>query len=831
MGEEPAPVSRRVTYRVVVPFAKTRGIMWRYTVQQPAGEWYKSEFDDSSWKQGQAGFGTRGTPGAIVRTRWDNDDIWLRRTFDLHGTKPDDLSLIVHHDEDAEIYLNGILAAKLPGFVTDYQPAPISAEAKAALKDGQNLLAIHCHQTTGGQYIDVGLVQMLRTTSNAFFPPAVPLVTHDPYFSIWSESDRLADDWSKHWTGADHSLTSIIRIDGKPYRLMGMPDSNVPALEQDKLDVLPTRSIYHFSGAGVGVTLTFLSPLLPDDLDVLTRPLTYITWDVMATDGKPHQVGLYFDNSSQLVVNDEAQQVTWSQPQVQGLRVLWMGNESNPVLKRKGDGVRIDWGYVFSAARAGQSKAAVCTANAARDAFARDGSLGQADSHMPRAVNDGQPVSAFVFDLGQVAAEPVSRTLMLAYDELFAIQLMGTPLRPYWRHAGMEPAQLLQTAAKQFDDVRERCEKFDRELMDDLSKAGGDNYARIGALAYRQALAGCGYAAGEHGEPLVFTKENTSNGCISTVDVQYPACPLFLLFSPTLMEGHLTPVFEYAESPRWRFPFAPHDLGTYPHANGQVYGGGERTEKDQMPVEESGNMILMTAGICQARGNAAYAQKHWDALTKWAAYLKDKGFDPENQLCTDDFAGHLAHNVNLSAKAIVALGAYAMMAEKLSKHEQANEYRKLAEQFAQRWVKDADDGDHYRLAFDRAGTWSQKYNIVWDRILDLKLFPPHVLDKEFAYYRKVQHEYGLPLDNRKDYTKTDWLLWTATLGSPEDFSALTTPVVRFLADTPDRVPFSDFYYTSTAKDSGMHARPVIGGVFIKLLNDEVMWKKWAGRAK
>jgi len=485
---------------------------------------------------------------------------------------------------------------------------------------------------------------------------------------------------------------------------------------------------------------------------------------------------------------------------------------------------------LYVAAPAEQSKARLAAAKAAREAFATDTDA-TADVSFPVPVNGPEPVAAFRFDLGNVSSQPAARTVMLAYDEVDAIELMGKPLPPYWRHSGMQIAALLETAAKQFNDVRARCEAFDSELTEDLTKAGGENYARIGSLAYRQALAGCGYATGEHGEPLVFTKENTSNGCISTVDVQYPACPLFLLFSPTLMEGHLTPVFEYAESARWRFPFAPHDLGTYPKSDGQVYGGGERTEKDQMPVEESGNMILMTAGICKARGNADYAGKHWDALTKWAEYLKAKGFDPENQLCTDDFAGHLAHNVNLSAKAIVALGAYAMMGDMLGKHDQAAEYRKLAEEFAQRWVKEADDGDHYRLAFDRPGTWSMKYNIVWDRILDLKLFPPDVLDKEFKYYRKVQNEFGLPLDNRKDYTKTDWLLWTATLGSQDDFATLTAPVVRFLADTPDRVPFSDFYYTSTAKDAGMHARPVIGGVFVKLLNEPQTWKKWAGRGK
>src|SRR5262249_20465613 len=109
-------------------------------------------------------------------------------------------------------------------------------------------------------------------------PPAVPLVATDPYFSIWSFNDKLTDAETHHWTGKPHTLRSLVRIDGKAYRLMGAEPKDVPALEQKLLDVTPTRTIYDFEGAGVRVTLTFLTPMLPDDLMVLSRSLTYVTW-------------------------------------------------------------------------------------------------------------------------------------------------------------------------------------------------------------------------------------------------------------------------------------------------------------------------------------------------------------------------------------------------------------------------------------------------------------------------------------------------------------------------------------------------------------------------
>jgi hypothetical protein len=275
---------------------------------------------------------------------------------------------------------------------------------------------------------------------------------------------------------------------------------------------------------------------------------------------------------------------------------------------------------------------------------------------------------------------------------------------------------------------------------------------------------------------------------------------------------------EYTETGRWRFPFAPHDLGTYPKANGQVYGGGERTLENQMPVEESGDMLLMFAALAKIEGNASYANRYWPQLQQWAEFLRKEGMDPGNQLSTDDFAGHLAHNANLSIKAILALSGYSILADMTGRKSEAATYHQLAQDMANRWVQMAQDGDHFRLAFDKPGTWSQKYNLVWNRILGLNLFPAEVAQTEISFYKAHLNRFGLPLDNRSAYTR-------------EEFKTLIAPLQRFITESPSRVPLTDWYWTTDAKQAGFQARSVVGGVYIPLLATPDIWKKWASRAQ
>ncbi|OQP59777.1 glutaminase family protein [Niastella populi] len=653
--------------------------------------------------------------------------------------------------------------------------------------------------------------------------PAYPLITHDPYFSIWSFADELTTGSTKHWTGAGQPLTGWVVVDKQFFRFMGMgdkkqedslskafADSKMPVLgvaRQNEVTVTATRTIYKYTCGAVDLQLQFTSPLLMNNQAVLTRPVSYITVTMQSTDGKEHDAQVILGVSSNLAVNKPDQEVkTEKLLTADGLPVLKVGTTEQPVLQKRGDDLRIDWGYLYVAAPKG-SNARQYIADAAHDfpvvIKPTDPQTGKnlvLRTELPTVRTNGKPQEQFI---------------MLGYDDIYSVQYFKENLPPIWKAEGRTIEKELAKAAADYKSVMRQCMAFDQKLYADAKKAGGEKYAQLCVAAYRQSIAAHKIVNDTKGELLFLSKENYSNGSINTVDVTYPSAPLFLLYNAELLKGMLNGIFYYTESGRFTKPFAAHDLGTYPLANGQTYG-------EDMPVEESGNMIILTAAIAKAEGNANYAKKHWKALSTWVQYLSREGFDPANQLCTDDFAGHLARNTNLSVKAIVGIGCYAMLADMLKEKDTAAKYRGMAKDMVTKWMQMADDGNHYALTFNDKNTWSQKYNLAWDKILGLKLFPAEVYEKEIKYYLTKQNKFGLPLDSRKTYTKSDWILWTATLaGNQADFEALVNPVYTYLTETPSRVPLSDWHETTNAKKVGFQARSVVGGYFMKMLEGKL----------
>lgn len=680
------------------------------------------------------------------------------------------------------------------------------------------------------------LCPFVAATAADLRPPSVPLVAVDPYFSIWSPADKLTDAETVHWTGRKHPLHLIVRIDGQPFRLMGTEPKDVTAMPQTNLVVGPLMTEYTFENDLATITIAFITPFLPHDLTYMSRPVTYLTFSFKSKGNKKRDIDLYFDAGAEIAVNMPEQSVSKpTEMNVPNTKTLRVGSVDQNVLGKRGDDVRIDWGYlIVSALDVNPVLQGVSPRNGslARAEFATTGTLQQELAEKDEYnVKESNLVLAVVWNKKQII-KTGGPLLILAYDDIQSVRYFGDDLQAYWKKDGKTTESMLEDAWKSLlsGEMGQRAQQFDQDFQTDLEAIGGKEYAQLCALAYRHSFAAQKIVADANGMPLMFSKENFSNGSMGTVDLMYPCSPLLLYYSPALQKATMQPIFDYAGTTKWKFPFAPHDIGTYPHGTGQTYGGGERSEENQMPVEESANMILQTAALAVAENNADYAKKHWGILTKWADYLLEKGFDPENQLCTDDFAGHLAHNVNLSAKAIVAIAAYAQLAEKLGEKETAQKYRKAAEEFAQRWVAEATEGEHTRLAFDRKGTWAMKYNLMWDSLLGLNLFPKSVIEKEIAYYKTKMQPFGLPLDNRSLYSKNDWILWIAAMtDNAEDFAAFVKPVHAYVSATENRVPLSDWYFTDSAKQVGFQARSVVGGFWAPMLKNTEKWQAQAAK--
>ena len=482
------------------------------------------------------------------------------------------------------------------------------------------------------------------------------------------------------------------------------------------------------------------------------------------------------------------------------------GDTSTWLLKKRDNEEHIDWGNNYKAAKKENSTYAIGDGKKLRQSFT--------ENKLEAPTTNGYDKLALVRSLGET--KKANGHLLIGYDDIYSIQYFGENLRPYWNRTGSETiVSQFQKAEQEYKTQMKNCAAFDKKLMAEAEAAGGRKYAELCALAYRQALAAHKLVQAPNGDLVFLSKENFSNGSIGTVDLTYPGAPLLLLYNPELVKATMNHIFYYSESGKWTKPFAAHDVGTYPLANGQTYGG-------DMPIEESGNMVVLAAAIAAVEGNADYAQKHWETLTTWTDYLVEYGLDPENQLCTDDFAGHFAHNANLSIKAIMGIASYGYMADMLGKKDIAEKYTKKAKEMAAEWVKMADDGDHYRLTFDKPGTWSQKYNLVWDKLLKLQIFPEKVAETEIAYYLTKQNKYGLPLDNRETYTKTDWIMWTATMAQDKaTFEKFIEPVYLFMDETTTRVPMSDWVFTDNPIQRGFQARSVVGGYFIKMLENKL----------
>lgn len=628
-------------------------------------------------------------------------------------------------------------------------------------------------------------------------PPAVPLITVDPYFSIWSPADELYSEETVHWTGKDNILEGIITIDGEDYRFMGN-NRDYPVIVQRRIDVSALVTEYDFTNDKIVLNVKFYTPLFTDDLYRLSRPVSYMKIRYENIDSKEHQVNVRISVSEQVCLDKAGDDdiIIETVDIKDGVKALKMGSKKQDILNRDGDDLRIDWGYFY-----------LCPPKNS-------------------AVYNYEKEDLRYISTEFSACASKDYDILFAYDDIYSLVYFEERVKAYWHTKGITIEEAIKEALEESDVILAKCNKVSYDIFDSAEDVGGKKYAELLSLAYRQLLAAHKLAITEEGEIIYISKECFSNGCTATVDVTYPSAPFFLLYNTDLLKGMLVPIFKYDASPQWVFDFAPHDVGTYPIVNGQRYGWKSKTLEEyktkQMPVEECGNMLILMANIAMIDGNTDFCDKYMEQLDNWVKYLVKYGEDPENQLCTDDFAGHLAHNCNLSLKAIMGIAGYSKILKMQGKNVESKEYIKIAQNMADSWVKRAanDDGS-FRLAFDKPDTFSMKYNIVWDKFWHTNLFSKYVIFSEFYNNCKHINYFGMPLDNRKSYTKSDWLVWTACLApTQKEFEDFIAPLWDAYNVSNSRVPMTDWYDTNTAIMIGFRNRTVQGGLYIKLLENK-----------
>ncbi|PNS16328.1 hypothetical protein CAC42_6435 [Sphaceloma murrayae] len=456
-----------------------------------------------------------------------------------------------------------------------------------------------------------------------------------------------------------------------------------------------------------------------------------------------------------------------------------------------------------------------------RGNFVATGALpNTADSNF-RAINDAYPVFGFAIDLGQVGSTTSSSlfTINLNQQDVVVFEgANGNETQPNLRNSYFS-SDLDANAFfyNDFANMQGPADALDTKIATDSTAAAGSNYAILTTLSARQAFATLQFA-GTKDHTLLFMKEISSNGNMNTADVIFPWSPIALYLNPTWLKFVLEPLFINQEAGRWPFAFALHDIGSrYPNATGHSDGNAE-----QQPLEECGNMIIMSLAYYQHTLDLPWLQSHYAILRQWTSFLVSEALIPADQISTDDFAGSLANQTNLALKGIIGIQAMSTIANLTSHPDDAANYSSIATSYVTQWLDLSAAGtvpNHRTLSYGDASSWGLLYNLYASRLLRQgPLIPQSVYDEQSAWYPTVANQFGVPLDTRHGYTKLDWEVWVAAVAGAETRDLILGRAAEWVGSTTTGYALTDLYETVGGGYPGFSfvARPVVGGTFALL---------------
>lgn len=760
--------------------------------------------------------------------------------------------------------------------------------------------------------------------------PMYPLIAQGPLVSAWAPRNELNAADTEHWGGFTRTFTGAIKVDGVPFAWMGNPNRMGAKYTLATQVALPfvtsTRTLYQFeAGAAVAFNITFCTPALLSDFDLLSPGVTYITVDVASIDGTAHQVAVLFAGTGELAGGTQNENVVWqSYANTSSLRpgvsynAMRIGAADQQLLVQTGDNRALSWGYVYTVVET--NLGATVNVSTSQNGYGpvHESFVNTNPTTLPPpapvpeggAPNQGNsgngtlsfPMSAVMW-AGCVGASTgdgtgdrirggaggcvpnMSARVMFFADEIYTISYYGTPLPPYWRRNILPygdtigvPWQSIDVFMSQADQAIAAATTFDSsltELTSPVSDADG-NYSAIVAAAYRQVVAQTALVWHPlRNEAWHIMREGA--GPIGTVDVIFPASPLFTVVAPQLMQAQLLPTLAFCSnqtSTPYALPYTMHDLGIWPVAN------RSGNNQENMPIEESANMMLMIAATTlRTGGDVAWLAQFWPAMRTWATYLiNGSGLPfPGYQLTTDDFAGAMSNSTNLALKGIIGIAAWGILLQQSGDDAGAQEAWEVAGEYACVWTQygwynaSAHGADpslshptrEYVGNEDGTLNWAQPYNMMFLRALGFDALLPdqqYYLNQSLAYLWDHQRKpLGVPLMSTAAGSKSDWSSFIAalaltpfnssrgcvggasdaySLGSassascggcdsqlpgPSAYSDWTWSSIlsAFAAEANssengNHLPFPD-YYNATDGSIYMYGRSVVGGVLAPLM--------------
>ncbi|KAG8808169.1 hypothetical protein FRC17_004075 [Serendipita sp. 399] len=617
----------------------------------------------------------------------------------------------------------------------------------------------------------------------------------------------------------------LVRVDGAVYRFLGAPGltTRVPLANQTSSKFTSTQSTFVLRAGGIDLTVNFLSPVEPTDLVKQSVPFAYLSVAAASNDGKSHSVHVYTDISAEWVTGDNNLHANWSTSTTGNIITHQVSLQDQEPYAEDQDHIRHGSAYYSILASAGVTYRSGVDVEV-RESFVANGTLDNTLDTNFRAVNDKWPVFAFAKDMGSITSTtsaPVVFSIGHVRDPAVRYIIEGGSTQDrsaYYWSVYSSVSDMISEFLNDYPNALSRANALDAKISADAAGVSS-NYASIVALSIRQAFATFEITISKKSDgswdledTLVFMKEISSNGNTNTVDVIFPAWPLFLYANPTLGRDLLLPHFRYQATGQYPNTFAIHDLGAhYPVAIGHNDGRDEH-----MPLEECGNMLIMTLSHYQKTGDTSIISKYYNLLDQWTQYLVEEALIPANQISTDDFAGPLINQTNLAIKGIIGIRAMADIACIMGNHAQSENYTSISHNYANQFIglSAADGGQHLTLNYGNSSSWGLTYNLYAEKLLGFEIFPQSIYQRQDSWYPSVLQTFGVPLDTRHTYTKTDWMIWMAAIAtSPTTRNMFIDSIYKFASNGDERnnVPFSDWYDTITGLHQGFRARPVVGG--------------------